>query len=209
MPVSLFAVTLLALLALPANGDVLTKELYAENGPVRPMLPPDASVPDISDAVATDIAEDIAALQQPAPSHPTQVVIPAIGVNSYIVNVGVNAAGEMDVPDGATQNVGWYKYGTVPGAEGSAVLDAHVYAAFKKLKSVAVGNRIYIADAEGTMREFKVISSKVYPLANVPMETIFTDSSGKYLNLITCEGRYSVAKGTYSHRRVVFAELVE
>jgi hypothetical protein len=41
------------------------------------------------------------------------------------------------------------------------------------------------------------------------MQAIFTDSSGTYLNLITREGRYSIASGTYSHHRVVHAELIE
>lgn len=207
MPVSFLAVTLFALLALPANGDILTKEIHAANGPVQPLFPPDTSISAEPDVAA--IAQQVEAALDPALSHPTQILIPAIGVNSYVVNVGVNTAGEMEVPDGATLNVGWYKYGTVPGDTGSAVMDAHVYAAFKKLKNAVVGSRIYVVNAKGEMQEFKIISSKVYPLAQVPMETIFTDASGSYLNLITCEGRYSATKGTYSHRRVVYAELVK
>lgn len=205
MPVSLFALALLTLLALPVTGDIAEHNIHAASGPVQPALPPDTAVStnEMPAPSATDLRP------RSTSAHPTQVLIPAIGVNSYVVDVGVNALGEMDVPDGSTLNVGWYKHGTVPGETGSAVLDAHVFAAFKKLKNVAIGNRIYIADAHGTMREFEVIASKVYPYTEVPMETIFTDATGSYLNLITCEGRYSIRDGTYSHRRVVYAELVQ
>ncbi len=204
MPISLAIFTFLALLVLPANHG----GLVAEAGPDQPLLPPDTSIPDVApDIVAA--ARDVEQALNPEQRHPAQIVIPSLKINSYVVDVGVNAAGEMEVPDGATLNVGWYKFGTVPGEEGSAVMDAHVYAAFKKLKYAAIGSSIYVLNAHGETLEFKIISSKVYPLANVPMNTIFTDASGKYLNLITCEGRYSPAKGTYDKRRVVYAELVE
>lgn len=199
MPIS-YIITLLALIAFPTNIDLLAKEISFENGPLQPAFPPDTSVS--AKPLTTESTVR-------TPSTPTQLIIPAIGVNAYVVSVGVNARGEMEVPDGATNTVGWYQHGTVPGEIGSAVMDAHVFAAFKNLKDAEIGNRIYVADANGTMREFAIISSKVYSLASVPMQTIFTDAGGVYLNLITCEGRYSVTKGTYSHRRVVYAELVE
>lgn len=207
MPASLIALLLITFAAFPTNSDVFATELHAENGPVQPALPPDAST--ISPGDAPTLEAQVITLQNPAASHPTQILIPAIGVNSYVVEVGVNALGEMDVPDGKTLNVGWYKYGTVPGEIGSAVMDAHVFAAFKKLKNAQIGNRIYVVNGRGEIKEFKIVSSKVYPRAQVPMETIFTDASGTYLNLITCEGRYSIRDATYTHRRVVYAELVQ
>ena len=209
MPISFIAFAFLSLFVLPVNGEVFLRTVSDENGPVQPLLPPDTSLPETEAIDMDKLANDIELTLHPEKKHPTQILIPALGINSHVVNVGVNAAGEMEVPDGSTNNVGWYKYGTVPGEVGSAVMDAHVYAAFKKLKRVENGNRIYVVNARGETLEFKVVSSKVYPLSEVPMDTIFTDASGTYLNLITCEGRYSVTKGTYSHRRVVYAELVE
>lgn len=208
MPASLIAFLFITFAAFPTNSDVFATELHAENGPAQPALPPDTSTTTSPSDVVT-LEAQVVALQHSAASHPTQILIPAIGVNSYVVEVGVNARGEMDVPDGNTLNVGWYKYGTAPGEIGSAVMDAHVYAAFKKLKNAQIGNRIYVVNGRGEIREFKIVSSKVYPRAQVPMETIFTDASGAYLNLITCEGRYSAKDATYTHRRVVYAELVQ
>lgn len=170
-----------------------------------PPLPPDTAV---STSDMAHLAAQVATELHPESTYPSRITIPAAGIDSPVIEVGVNAAGEMDVPDGSTNNVGWYKYGTVPGATGSAVMDAHVFAAFKRLKSAHVGDRVFVTDARGTVHEFEIISSKVYPVAQVPMETIFNDASGAYLNFITCEGRYNLSLGTYTHRRVVYAQLV-
>ena len=58
----------------------------------------------------------------------------AIGLDASIVGVGLNEKGEMAVPSGESNNVGWYESGTVPGNYGSAVFDAHVFAAFSQLQ---------------------------------------------------------------------------
>lgn len=203
MPISLVTLALFTLLALPVTGDILDPNAVQEIGPVQPALPPDASI-STNQAVAP-ITRDIP--QNSA--YPERILIPAIGLNSPVIQVGVNTLGEMDVPDGSSNNVGWYKHGTIPGTTGSAVMDAHVFAAFKKLKKAQVGDRIYVLNGRGETVTFKIISSKVYPRAEVPMETIFTDVRGSYLNLITCEGRYSIRDATYSDRRVVYAELVQ
>lgn len=194
---------------------LLPSGLFSQHyeGPPQPPLPPDTSVPTpVADAPHFDIdavATDVENALHPEQKYPAQIVIPSIKVNSWVEHVGVNAAGEMDVPDGSGNTVGWYKYGVVPGAQGSAVMDAHVYAAFKKLKNAKVGSSIYVLTEKGKTLHFKIISSRVYPLSSVPMDAIFNDVSGKYLNLITCEGKYLWNKETYSHRRVVYAELVE
>lgn len=207
MPASLIALAFLTLLVFPANNDILARDISFERGPTQPLLPPDTSLPDVSVDVAA-AAREIEITLHPEAAYPAQILIPSLKINSYVEDVGINAAGEMEVPDGSTNAVGWYKFGTVPGNAGSAVMDAHVFAAFKKLKSAKIGSDIYVVRENGEQLHFKVISSKVYPLAKVPMEAIFNDASGTYLNLITCEGRYLISKGTYDKRRVVYAELV-
>src|SRR5947208_1526342 len=42
-------------------------------------------------------------------SYPARLIIPSIGLDDSVLEVGLNAKGEMDVPDGKTKNVGWYK----------------------------------------------------------------------------------------------------
>jgi LPXTG-site transpeptidase (sortase) family protein len=211
MPASLVVFALFALLSIPSNNsELLAREITVENGPAQPMLPPDTSAPTPEPAINIEAAaRDVEGTLHPEARYPTQIVIPSLQINSWVEHVGVNAAGEMEVPDGAGTNVGWYKFGTVPGENGSAVMDAHVYAAFKKLKSVKIGSSIYVLNAKGETLHFKVISSKVYPVSGVPMDAIFTDTSGTYLNLITCEGRFIRSMDSYDKRRVVYAELVD
>jgi len=115
----------------------------------------------------------------------------------------------MDVPSGKTGNVGWYKGGTVPGQEGSAVLDAHVFAAFSALHSLSVGDSIYVTQADGSKLHFVVSDMQYYKLADVPAQTLFNRSGGAYLNLITCAGTYIPAAGTYDHRLVVYTTLAQ
>src|SRR3989338_10251998 len=45
------------------------------------------------------------------PAEPVRLIIPSINIDSPVVGVGINEKGEMDVPDGSTDRVGWYKYG--------------------------------------------------------------------------------------------------
>ncbi len=140
---------------------------------------------------------------------PAALAIPSIGLGSPIVPMGLTQEGDLDVPDGTTNNVGWYAKGTVPGEMGSAVLDAHVYAAFSNLDEVRKGDIIYIAMKDGATREFKVTGSKVFKLSELSSEELFNQKGGRYLHLITCAGELTPDKSTYTHRLVVYAELVD
>lgn len=88
--------------------------------------------------------------------YPVQLYIPSIKLNSAIKPVGINEKGEMDVPSGKTKDVGWYKHGTVPGKVWSAVLDAHVYAAFKNLHQVKPGSDIYVVMSDKKVLHYVV-----------------------------------------------------
>src|ERR1700741_1307239 len=77
-------------------------------------------------------------------TNPTAINIPSIKLNSKIEKVGKDDKGRMAVPSGKTDNIGWYERGTIPGETGSAVLAAHVYAAFKNLKKVRTGDEIIV-----------------------------------------------------------------
>jgi LPXTG-site transpeptidase (sortase) family protein len=122
------------------------------------------------------------------PAAPARLVIPSIKLNDAIVPMGTTGSGELAVPSGKTSNVGWYAKGTVPGNTGSAVLDAHVFAAFAKLKNVKVGDRIAVAMTDGTTRTFAVTKAQVYKLGDLSPQELFSQNDGTYLHLITCAG---------------------
>lgn len=166
-------------------------------------LPPDAG------AKEKESSGELQSLSLEHANDPMGIVIPSIGLGTSVEEVGINSKGEMDVPDGKSKNVGWYKYGTVPGKKGSAVMDAHVYAAFKNLKHAKVGDDVYVLTKSGEQLHFVIEKSTVYERDVVPLELLFNRSDDARLNLITCAGKFDRKADTYTHRLVVYAKLVE
>jgi LPXTG-site transpeptidase (sortase) family protein len=140
---------------------------------------------------------------------PVRLSIPAITLDDAVVPMGVLANGDLDVPSGTTQDVGWYARGVVPGERGSAVMDAHVFAAFSNLNQVQKGDDLYVGMADGTTRHFVVTKTRTYKLADLSPQELFEDHSGRYLRLITCAGQLTPDHSTYTHRLVVYATLVK
>jgi LPXTG-site transpeptidase (sortase) family protein len=109
--------------------------------------------------------------------------------------------------------VGWYKYGTVPGFMGSAVIDGHVDNAlsldgvFKHLGDLKEGDDIYIDTASSTALHFVVREAVSYPSEDVPAEKVFKADDAARLNLITCDGTWVQGKKEYDRRLVVYAVL--
>ena len=143
-----------------------------------------------------------------SPTHyPARLLIPSIKLDTPIVNVGQNNKGEMDVPSGRTNNVGWYADGTIPGDIGSAVLDAHVFAAFHRLHKLKEGADVYVISDDGSKLHFQVSYRRVYPLSDVPLDKLFQAKDAKRLNLITCAGSLTKNRSTYDHRLIVYTTL--
>lgn len=177
-------------------------------------LPPNASVaaPGPGELAQTEEEPLIAVTEIKkstfAISKPARLIIPSIGLDADVLSVGQNDKGEMDVPSGKSDDVGWYKYGTMPGKIGSAVIDAHVYAAFSQLKYLPVGGDVYVVTMDGTKLHFVVADSRVYELSELSSKMLFGRKDAKRLNLITCAGAFVQSMGTYSHRLVVYTTFV-
>src|SRR5581483_3680239 len=81
---------------------------------------------------------------------PARLIIPSLHIDAPVEYVGVNAAGNMRAPSNFT-DVAWYDRGTVPGTQGSAVMDGHVDnglglpGVFKNLATLQPGADIYVA----------------------------------------------------------------
>lgn len=158
-------------------------------------------------ASSTTPASDLSIVAERA--WPVRARIPSIALDAPIEGMGINDAGEMDVPDGRTDKVGWYKYGATPGEAGSAVFDAHVYAAFRNLHRVKVGDEISVDMTGGKTLRFVVSDTAVYPLEEVSADELFNRADGRYLHLITCAGNWDAARDTYDSRLIVHATLAE
>lgn len=144
--------------------------------------------------------------------HPARLIIPTLDIDTNVQEVGINAQGNMGVPNNFT-DVGWYKYGVVPGGAGSAVMAGHVdnglglSGVFKNLGELEEGDEVIIERQDGRRLTFVVTGKRSYPYDSVPTDIVFNPSGSTRLNLITCEGAWVKSAKTYDQRLVVFTRL--
>lgn len=145
-------------------------------------------------------------------ARPVRLVIPKIGLDAVIEDVGLTADNAMASPSGP-ETVGWYELGPRPGNKGSSVIDGHSgyadgsAAAFDELPELGKGDTLYVEDASGQRASFIVRKTKLYARDATAAE-VFAPTARRRLNLITCTGSFDVAAGTHSQRLVVFTELL-
>jgi sortase A len=159
-----------------------------------------------------DKALVIGAVDTSSIALPDKIIIPSININASIEEVGITTEGQMDTPkvDG---NVGWYEFGPVPGAFGSAVIAGHLdtsfgaHGVFWNLDKVKIGDDIFVIDKYGTKLIFVVTKIKLFPFDLLDTKEIFDDNQNESLNLITCNGSWENSVNNYSQRLVVFSVL--
>lgn len=145
-------------------------------------------------------------------SQPMRLTVPSLEIDADIQYVGVTKDGNMGVPSNFI-DVGWYKYGTIPGNYGSAVIDGHVDNAiglagvFKNLSSIQVGESVYVQTKGGEKLRFVVTEVVTYGYKDVPVEALFNRKDGRRLNLVTCGGSWIQTEKTYDERTVVYTVL--
>ncbi len=155
----------------------------------------------------------------PTPSasqaRPIRLRIPSIGVNAPIEEVGITATGELAVPQvHPWDDAGWYSNGPRPGERGSAVIDGHLDrpgglpAVFWRLRDLQPGAAVQVLDSQGRLRHFRVTSLAYYRPEAAPLQQIFANSGGSYLNLITCAGDWIPSQHQTTLRLVVYTTLV-
>jgi sortase (surface protein transpeptidase) len=154
-------------------------------------------------------------LATPVLSNPAYLLIPSIGVDAPIENIGVLANGDLATP---TQNpwggVGWYHLGPHPGQSGSAVIAGHLDrpggapAVFWNLRNTQPGAIVTVIDEQGAALHFRVTQVAAYAPDQAPLQEIFANPGGKFLNLITCAGDWIASEHQTTLRLVVYTALI-
>ena len=144
-------------------------------------------------------------------SPPVRLVIPAIGVATPLVRLGLEAGGGMAVPSDFGR-AGWFAGGPAPGQVGPAVIAGHVDsrtgpAVFYRLRKLRPGQAVLVERADGTRLRFVVSQSRSFPKAEFPTGAVFGPVGSPELRLITCAGDFDRARGSYRDNLVVFAHL--
>jgi len=147
-------------------------------------------------------------------SMPVSVAIPAIGVTSKLLHLGLNPDGTIQVPSLVTSagEAAWYEYSATPGQIGTSVIEGHVDsylgpAVFYRLGALHPGDTIDVTLADGTTAIFRVTGVRQYLKSNFPAKAIYGATNYAALRLITCGGVFDYATGHYLSSTVVFASL--
>jgi sortase (surface protein transpeptidase) len=149
---------------------------------------------------------------QLAASEPVRVEIPALGVTSRVMELGLERDGSMEVPPGAYP-VGWYDRSPTPGQVGPAVLAGHVDwegepGAFYGLRELLPGDEVVVDRADGTVATFRVDRVAEHAKDEFPTDEVYGDLDHAGLRLITCGGGFDDDTGDYLDNVIVFATLV-
>ena len=148
-------------------------------------------------------------------SVPVSLQIPALGVSSKLMRLGLARDGTMQVPPlfGQPSEAGWYEYSLPPGQPGPSVIAGHVDtyrgpSVFYRLGAARPGEEVDVGLADGTTAVFRVTGVREYSKSSFPSRTVYGPASSAALRLITCGGGFDSATGHYLGSTVVFAVLV-
>jgi len=153
----------------------------------------------------TTQSPDVVVVREPLP---VSVEIPAIGVHAELVGLALNDDGSMEVPGFGL--AGWYVKGPPPGANGPAVIAAHLDSTsgpdvFYELATLQPGDEIHVHREDGTTASFAVEDVAQHPKDELPGDRIWAASSQPRLTLITCGGAFDRASGHYTDNVIVYA----
>ena len=147
-------------------------------------------------------------------SLPVSIDIPAIGVDSKLLHLGVNSDGTIQVPSlyATPGQAAWYKYSATPGQIGVSLIEGHVDtyrgpAVFFRLGGLRPGDLVKVRLADGITAVFRITGVRQYLKSEFPAKTIYAKTRYAALRLITCGGAFDDATGHYLSSTVVFASL--
>jgi sortase (surface protein transpeptidase) len=146
-----------------------------------------------------------------AVAPPARVRIPAIGVDSAVVDIGVDAGGFL-VPPATTDVTGWFSAGPAPGAVGPALLAAHVDSrtgpgVFFRLVELRPGDEVTVERTDGTSAVFVVVGTTRVAKVAFPTELVYSPLPVPALRLVTCGGSFDRSARSYRDNLIVAATM--
>jgi sortase (surface protein transpeptidase) len=193
--------------------------------PAMPAAEPNADLPPPTHATPAPAAlSDTAAVvgsgeppeshdsADPGPLVPRGIRIPAIGVDTTMVELGLKQDRTLEVPRD-WEVTGWYAGRSVPGEPGPSVVVGHIDsttgpAVFYHLRDLKRGDVIEIPRSDGLIARFHVTETMLVTKNNFPTEQVYGPVDDAALRLVTCGGRFDDEAGSYQSNLIVFAEHV-
>lgn len=146
-----------------------------------------------------------------AASDPVRLDVPAIGVHTGLLRLGVQSDGTVEVPPLESPDAGWYVHSPAPGDVGPAVVLGHVDSArtgpgpFSRLGALAPGDEVVVTRADGSTVTFRVDRVSTFPKTAFPSDAVYGDVDRPELRLVTCGGTFDREARSYRDNVVVFA----
>jgi sortase (surface protein transpeptidase) len=141
--------------------------------------------------------------------------IPDIGVSAPVIRLGGPATGAISVPSfSEVWDVGWYRYGVVPGEQGNALLLGHVDtymgpAVFYDLYELRPGDIVYVTLGHDGTRRFEVHWVKEVLKTHFPASRVLGGAEGRHLWIVTCGGQFDYVTRSYLSNIVVYTTLIQ
>lgn len=146
-----------------------------------------------------------------ARSVPVRLQITSIGVDSRLMDLGLQDDGTMEVPPSGFP-AGWYDGAPTPGELGPAIIAGHVDwkgpGVFYNLHNLLPGDRVTVTRKDGSTPVFRVTRVEQFPKNRFPTKTVYGNIDHAGLRLITCGGTFNSQSGHYEDNIVAFADLV-
>lgn len=142
---------------------------------------------------------------------PKYVLVPKLKVKAPVESLDLSKKVPTYAPYRWT-DVAWYNRGPRPGEQGRATVYGHLDsnccpAVFYRLKDLKRGDIAVVQYKSGAPMRFRIMWSKVYDNAKLPMKFMFGPSRERGLVLMTCAGIYLRGSG-YTQKLVVYARLL-
>jgi sortase (surface protein transpeptidase) len=147
---------------------------------------------------------------------PITVTIPAIGVDSSVIRLGLEPDGSIQVPslDDPHSPVGWFQRSPSPGQLGPSIILGHIDSrahgpgVFFRLGELRPGDTVDVTRTDGTVAVFEITGVRSYPKDQFPTLQVYGNLDHAGLRLITCGGAFDAGSGHYRDNIVAFASLV-
>jgi sortase (surface protein transpeptidase) len=154
----------------------------------------------------------IAASPQRLHAAPVRLIIPSIGVDTTVEQVGLRADGTLQQPSG-WHVAGWYTGSVRPGDIGPAIIIGHVDsvngpAVFFRLRELQRGQVVTVQGSDGRPVTFVVDTAAAYAKTNLPTNAVYGATTQPELRLVTCTGAFDYNARSYVDNLVVSAHMV-
>lgn len=187
----------------PGSAGIVAPAAIQETAPPSPS--PTAPAPTRSAAPPLLLARSI----------PTRIRIPAIGVDSSLMQLGLNKDGTLEVPPyDKDAPAAWYRGSPTPGELGPSVISGHVNTfkagpvVFYRLSQTKQGDKVTVQRKDGSTARFVVDRVVNVPKANFPTLEVYGNTDRSELRLITCGGEWNPKTRDFTSNTIVFAHLV-